>query len=55
MSLRARPGDWIEYLVPGNDVGLRRVETFDRAFHAALSDTLTEWTSPEDEEAFRDL
>jgi len=31
------------------------VEPFDRAFHAALSETLTEWSSAEDEEAFRDL
>ena len=54
-SLRASPGDWIEYVVQGNEVRLRRVEPFDRAFHEALSDTLTEWTSAEDEEAFRDL
>jgi len=54
-SLHARPGDWIEYLVQGNEVRLRRLESFDRAFHDALSETLTEWTSPEDEEAFRDL
>ena len=54
-SLRARPGDWIQYEVQDNVIRLRRVEPFDRAFHAALSDTLTEWASAEDEEAFRDL
>ena len=54
-SLRAKPGDWIEYEVRDNVIQLRRVEPFDRAFHAALSDTLTEWASAEDEEAFRDL
>lgn len=54
-SLRAGSGDWIEYEVQDNAVLIRRVEPFDRAFHAALSDTLTEWSSPEDEEAFRDL
>ncbi|MBI1955968.1 MAG: AbrB/MazE/SpoVT family DNA-binding domain-containing protein [Acidobacteria bacterium] len=54
-SLRASPGDWIEYEVQDNVIKLRRVEPFDRAFHAALSDTLTEWASAEDEEAFRDL
>ena len=54
-SLRANPGDWIEYEVRDNIIQLRRVEPFDRAFHAALSDTLTEWASAEDEEAFRDL
>jgi antitoxin PrlF len=53
--LRAGPGDLIEYEVQGNVVVVRRIEPFDRAFHAALSDTLTEWSSPEDEKAFRDL
>jgi antitoxin PrlF len=54
-SLRAGPGDWIEYEVQGNVVVLRRAEPFDRTFHRALSDTLSEWSSAEDEEAFRDL
>ena len=54
-SLRASPGDFIEYKMQDDVVLLRRVEPFDRAFHAALSETLTEWSSPEDEEAFRDL
>ncbi|MBI4479124.1 MAG: AbrB/MazE/SpoVT family DNA-binding domain-containing protein [Acidobacteria bacterium] len=54
-SLRAGPGDLLVYEVQDNRVVLRRVEPFDRAFHAALSDTLTEWSSPEDEDAFRDL
>ena len=54
-SLRARPGDWIEYEVQDHVIRLRRVEPFDRAFHAALSDTLTEWTSAGDQKAFRDL
>ncbi len=31
---------------------LKRTEPFDAAFHAALSATLDEWSSPEDEEAF---
>jgi len=34
---------------------LKRLEHFDADFHAALSGTLDEWASPEDEEAFRDL
>ncbi len=54
-KLRARSGDWITYDVQDEVVVIRRVEPFDREFHAALSDTLTEWLSPEDEEAFRDL
>ena len=54
-SLRTQPGDWIEYELQDGAVVMRRAEPFDRAFHAALSETLTEWSSPEDEEAFRDL
>jgi hypothetical protein len=38
----------------GEAVQVREVRTAD-AFLAALSDTLSEWNSPEDEEAFRDL
>ena len=54
-SLHAKPGDFIEYEVQGDMVVLRRAGPFDRSFHEALSETLSEWTSPEDEEAFRDL
>ena len=54
-SLHANAGDLIEYEVQGNVVMIRRAGPFDCAFHGALSDTLTEWSSPEDEEAFRDL
>ncbi len=53
--LGARPGDTILYEVAGNLVRLRRAEPFDKAFHAALSSTLDEWMSEEDEQAFRDL
>jgi hypothetical protein len=33
-------------------VYLKRVEPFDVAFHQALAQTLSEWASDEDEEAF---
>lgn len=45
----------IAYEVQNGTVILRRAEPFDAAFHKALSATLDEWTTPEDEEAFRDL
>lgn len=38
----------------GRTVEVRQVVTAD-SYLAALSDTLDEWNSPEDEEAFRDL
>ena len=54
-ALGAEPGDTIAYEIQGDLVRLRRVDPFDADFHRALSETLTEWDSPEDEEAFRDL
>lgn len=51
-ALGARPGDTILYEVEGTVVRLKRLEPFDAAFHKALSHTLSEWASREDEEAF---
>jgi hypothetical protein len=53
--LRANPGDWIEYELQDGAALIRRADPFDRTFHAAVSETLTEWSSAEDEEAFSDL
>jgi antitoxin PrlF len=50
-----RAGDSIVYEIEGSTVRMRKVEPFDLAFHAALSQTLDEWTTEEDDEAFRDL
>ena len=54
-TLDVGPGDFITYEIDEGRVSLRRVHPFDAEFHAALSDTLEEWASPEDDEAFRDL
>ena len=54
-TLGVKPGDLVEYEIREGVVYLKRVEPFDAEFHAALSHTLDEWTSPEDDEAFRDL
>ncbi len=53
--LRAKPGDLIAYEIKNGEVTLRRLDPFDVAFHAAISPTMDEWTTPEDDEAFRDL
>lgn len=50
-----KPGDMVAYEVNDGVVLLRNVEPFDAAFHAALSNTLDEWATPEDEKAFHDL
>jgi AbrB family looped-hinge helix DNA binding protein len=54
-KLGLEPGDVVVYEVEGDHVTLHRAEPFDIAFHAALSQTLDEWGSAEDDEAFRDL
>lgn len=54
-TIGVEPGDMVAYEVEKGLVSLKRVDPFDAAFHAALSQTLDEWTTPEDEEAFNDL
>ena len=54
-AIGLEPGDTIAYDVHDGVVTLKQIEPFDAAFHAALSHTLDEWATPEDEEAFRDL
>jgi len=53
--LGVQPGDLISYEMEGDVVAIKRSEPFDVAFHSAVSVTLDEWTTKEDEEAFRDL
>jgi AbrB family looped-hinge helix DNA binding protein len=54
-AIGAKPGDIVSYELKGTLVTLRRVDPFDLEFHAALSSTLSEWASAEDDEAYRDL
>ena len=54
-TLGVKPGDLVKYEIEKGVVSLKRVEPFDVEFHAALSQTMEEWASPEDDEAFRDL
>jgi len=54
-ALKVKAGDLIVYELEGEIVRLKRLEPFDAAFHAALSNTLDEWATEEDEEAFREL
>jgi AbrB family looped-hinge helix DNA binding protein len=54
-AIGAGPGDTVVYEIEGSAVRLRRVDPFDVEFHEALERTLDEWTSAEDEAAFRDL
>lgn len=54
-AIGIEPGDIVAYELQGKSVKLKRVEPFDAAYLAAVVETLEEWNSPEDEEAFNDL
>lgn len=54
-SLGVGAGDRIIWEVEGDTVTLRRATTNDDGFAAAVSETLTEWASSEDEAAWRGL
>lgn len=54
-ALGLQPGDVVAYEVRGRAAVIRKLDPFDAAFHRALSETLDEWMTPEDDEAFRDL
>jgi len=54
-SLGLEPGDHVTFeLITGDAVILRRVES-DAGYHLAISETLGEWVSDADNEAFRHL
>ncbi|MBI9083300.1 MAG: AbrB/MazE/SpoVT family DNA-binding domain-containing protein [Desulfobacterales bacterium] len=54
-ALGIEPGDMLGYELQGKSIKLKKVEPFDAAYHASVSETLEEWQSPEDEEAFKGL
>ena len=54
-ALCIEPGDLVTYEIQGQSVKIKRITPFDAAFHSAVSETLEEWNSPDDEEAFNDL
>jgi bifunctional DNA-binding transcriptional regulator/antitoxin component of YhaV-PrlF toxin-antitoxin module len=48
-------GDSIAFVVEADRVSVRRAEPLDREYARALSGTMSEWLSPADEQAYRDL
>ncbi|MFZ0612957.1 MAG: AbrB/MazE/SpoVT family DNA-binding domain-containing protein [Desulfobacterales bacterium] len=54
-ALGIEPGDLVAYEIQGQSVKIKRIAPFDAVFHSAVSETLEEWNSPDDDEAFRDL
>jgi antitoxin PrlF len=54
-ALHLEAGDLVAYDLKDGKAILRRAEPFDSAYHSALSETLEEWGSVDDDRAFRDL
>ncbi len=54
-SLTLKAGDRVAFEIVGNKVILKKALPVDYDYHHALSQTLSEWDSPEDDEAYRDL
>lgn len=53
--LDLHPGDLVSFEVVDHKAVIAKVSPFDRLYHRALSDTLSEWDSSEDDEAYNDL
>ncbi len=54
-KLELKPGDKIAFEVRDGDVIIRKIQAFDFEYHQALTGTLSEWSSKEDDEAYEDL
>jgi antitoxin PrlF len=53
--LQVQPGDALVYTFEGDSVRIQKATALDIAWHSAISNTLEEWNTPEDDEAFRNL
>ena len=53
--LQLKAGDLVGFEIEGNEVRLRRATPLDVAFTQALEGTLAEWSSEQDDHAFKDL
>jgi AbrB family looped-hinge helix DNA binding protein len=54
-ALELSAGDVVAYELKGDRAIIKKLRPFDAAYHAAVGETLEEWSSPEDEAAFNDL
>jgi antitoxin PrlF len=55
-KLKLKAGDQIIFEIIDNKIiSIRKAEPFDLEFAKALNKTLSEWNSPEDDEAYNDL
>ncbi len=54
-KLHLQPGDKVGFDIKDNKVILIKIRPFDAEYHKALSSLLSEWESPNDDEAYNDL
>jgi len=54
-ALGLHPGDKISFEITDGDVIVKKIQAFDYEYHRSLTNTLSEWTSEDDEEAYEDL
>lgn len=54
-ALALAPGDSLLYRIEGDRVVLRKAPPLDLDYLRGLQETLSEWSSPEDDEAYDDL
>jgi len=54
-ALGAGPGDVLAYEIEGRRITVRKLQPIERAHLRALQETLSEWASPADAEAYDDL
>jgi len=54
-ALSLKTGDKIIFKIHKHEAIITKAEPFDELYHVALSHTLSEWDSPEDDEAYHDL
>ena len=54
-KLELHEGDKIAFEIIRDKVFLVKIQPFDVVYHQALESTLSEWDSPEDDEAYHDL
>ena len=53
--LHLKAGDAVAFDIEDDNVHLRKARSVDLVFAQSLEETLSEWTSEADEEAYRDL
>lgn len=54
-ALDLKPGDKIVFEISDHQAVIKKLTPFDYQYHASLSETLNEWGTAEDEEAYGNL